>query len=1101
MALTLALQLVLSEKVCTALVREIAPRFIDGQVNMSGISVSLLRRFPSVSANIKDLSITYPAERFDSSDAACGRIDTLASFRRFDVAVSLIPLTKGKVRVRNLSLVRPRAFLHFYADGASNLDVVNIRKDTTDGDTPDSPSFELSAVNIRDLSLKGGTFVRYADEAESLALTLLLRSADLRCRIKMSQWHNATVDLALDSLLLFGRSGADTVLFDLDRMSLQGAGGHLAMNASAKAYAATRAFGRLKVPVDIVSSAMLVKEGETLDVDIPDFNANVATVHLDASARAEFGDTIRFCGKLDIPGARAQELLDGYAVNFYPKAASLRTDAVLCAGVSCDGYLADGAVGRLHAKVDNLSVNATGLNLTAGGCVDNLMGRDPLVEGKATLAASLDKFADLLHNALDINVKGDVDADISAKLHLSNLDIYSLGGAVLKGKITGRDIIVEDPEDSLFAYVRNLDLYAGMMESRSQKGSETLGAAVKIDSLSLQGGRSTSVSGRGLNVMAQTTDQKIKISDSLTLNPMRLYVSISGATLRDSTGMGIRIKDSKETFTLQPSRKDRDVTSLRITSENGRISLRAGEQRLMLSGLAFDAFGRNDGNKSFGRNDGTKASNRRDGRIPLRQRGQLPDYMSERDFRKADIKFDLGETFKTYFRQWNLAGRLSLARGAVVTPAFPQRTRLTSLGCNFTNDRVSLDSIRVISGSSNLSARGNVGNLRNVLQGRGVIRLSLDIFTDSLALNQLLGTYLMGQFNMESRAFANAAACADDDKYEAMVTQTQEPDSLVSPLIVVPGNVDADIRLRGRGVSYSTLDISDIRAGIRLYRRCLQLSGLRAQSNIGVLGLDAFYSTKTKSQLCTGFDLSLQQLEAGDVIELIPKIDSLVPLLKSFDGRINCNIAATASIDTNMNIINNSIDGVMRISGSDLHFQDSPEVTKLARKLLFRNPGRATVDTMTVEGVIKDSKLEIFPFILKADRWTFALAGVQNMDNSFDYHVSLIKSPLILKLGANLSGPDFDNIKLRLGRARYRNVNVPVFTKVIDTTRINLRNSIVHIFDMGVEKALWEHRRSGDVLRNARRKAGYDKSAALDSLEALSGKEQESLDSLRTGRQ
>lgn len=1090
-ALILALQLVLSEKVCTVIVHEVAPQFVDGQVNMDGISVSLLRRFPSVSANIRGLSITYPAERFDTLPAACGRIDTLASFRRFDVAVSLLPLTRGRVHVRNLSLVHPRVFLHFYADGRSNLDIVHLPKDTCAAEEPDSSSFKLHAVSVKRFRLEDGTFVRYTDEEQSLAVTLLLRGADLRCRMRIPQWHNASVSFGLDSLLLFGRSGADTVLFDLDRVDLKGGRGHLMLDASAKAYAATRAFGRLKVPVDILTSATLKREGDLLNVEIPDFKADIATAHLDASARAELGEAISFNAKVDIPGAKAQKLLDDYAVNFYPKASGLRTDAVLRASVSCDGYVGDGTEDRLHASMDNLTVDATGLHLSASADVDNLMGRDPLVRGKATLSAALDQFSDLLHNALNINVKGDVNADVSARMNFSNLDIYNLGGAVLKGKINGKDIMVEAPEDSLFAYVRNVDLYAGMIESRISKGKESLGAMVKIDSLALTGGGSSRITGSGLSVMAQTSDQKIKISDSLSLTPMRLYVKLDGATLRDSTGTGIRIKDSKETFTLQPSRKDRNVTTLRITSENGRISLRSGQQRLMLSGLKFNA---------FGRNDGAKAPNRKGRRIPGRPRRQMPDYMSEKDFRKADIKFDLGETFKSYFRQWNLAGRLSLARGAVVTPAFPQRTRLTSLGGAFTNDKVSLDSLRVISGGSNLSARGSVGNLRNVLQGRGTIRLNLDVSTDSLALNQLLATYLMGQFNLESQAFAKASASEDDGRYEDMVMGSLVPDSLVSPLIVVPGNVDADIRLHGRGVSYSTLDISDIEAGIQMRQRCLRLSGLRAWSNIGFLGLDAFYSTKTKSQLCTGFDLSLQQLEVGNVIDLIPQIDSLMPLLKSFDGRINCNIAATAGIDTNMNVINNSIDGVMRISGSDLHFQDSPEVTKLARKLLFRNPGRATIDTMTVEGVIKDNRLEIFPFILKADRWTLALAGVQNMDNSFNYHVSLVKTPLLLKLGANLSGPDFDNIKLRLGKAKYRNVDVPVFSKVIDTTRINLRKSIAGIFDKGVEKAMDEHRRSADALRAARQKAGYDKSAAVENLEALSGQEQESIDSLRVGR-
>ena len=72
----------------------------------------------------------------------------------------------------------------------------------------------------------------------------------------------------------------------------------------------------------------------------------------------------------------------------------------------------------------------------------------------------------------------------------------------------------------------------------------------------------------------------------------------------------------------------------------------------------------------------------------------------------------------------------------------------------------------------------------------------------------------------------------------------------------------------------------------------------------------------------------------------------------------------------------------------------------------------------------------------------------------------MIKSPLILKFGLNAWGEDFDNIHYGLGKAKYTNANVPVYTKQLDNAQFNLVAAIHNIFELGVEKAMEENRTS-----------------------------------------
>ena len=101
-----------------------------------------------------------------------------------------------------------------------------------------------------------------------------------------------------------------------------------------------------------------------------------------------------------------------------------------------------------------------------------------------------------------------------------------------------------------------------------------------------------------------------------------------------------------------------------------------------------------------------------------------------------------------------------------------------------------------------------------------------------------------------------------------------------------------------------------------------------------------------------------------------------------------------------------------------------------------------------------------------------ALSGIQNLDMSFRYHVSMIKSPMLFRFGVDLYGQDFDNLKFRLGKAKYKNADVPVFSSEIDKTRIDLVSSIRNIFEKGVDKAISEHQKQ-EAITEHKKNIGY----------------------------
>ena len=102
-----------------------------------------------------------------------------------------------------------------------------------------------------------------------------------------------------------------------------------------------------------------------------------------------------------------------------------------------------------------------------------------------------------------------------------------------------------------------------------------------------------------------------------------------------------------------------------------------------------------------------------------------------------------------------------------------------------------------------------------------------------------------------------------------------------------------------------------------------------------------------------------------------------------------------------------------------------------------------------------------------------ALQGSQGFDKSMQYHVSVLKSPLLLRFGIDIYGT-LDNWKMSLGRAKLSGGNIPAFTAQLDTVQLNLANSIRDIYDRGV----------GDVVDFNRRELGslYGRKLHIDSV-------------------
>ena len=1082
--------------------------------------------------------------------SGCGEsVDTLASISRLSASVSLLTLLSGDLKLPHIEVDSPRIFAHTYADGRANWDIFGGESsaeateqpaDTTASENSSAASSAEDSMNIilKNISISGKPKIVYTDSRDSLFAMITLGSMTFDGNFETEGLHKTSADAKLEKLFIAGRYGADTLAFGLDHLKTKAKDDHMHMTAKANTFMATEAFGRMMVPINF-SSDISLPEDPGIAVSLRNIDADIATIpaagHMDIKVR---DDRAVIDGQIDMIKCRIQKVLHQYMALFVPELLEVDTDTEVSATAVISGHydfisgtmpkvditldIPDSQIdystfpekiylgmngefsmdttGRMSTDIHKAAVHTYGLGLDAAFGIDDIMGEDPNIAINGSFRASLDSLRRFLPDTLNIITQGGLSAELDGSIRMSEMDMYKFSNAKLDGRMEGNGIVFQMPDDTIDVNINGLDiiLHPETIKSRRKGGEDRklMGLTGTLASADVTYKDAFSFKGKDLSMGAKSSGINTEEEEE-NVSYVGGHFNAEMMQINDSEGTSIKLDKTKNSFQMRPKRGQPTIPVLTLSNQNLRITYITADNRAILTDskisakAAMNTLDRENRRKAFMDSLATAHPDvPRDSLFVYlrskRMAGAVPSWMTDNDFRSSDIKVDLNETFKKYFREWDIEGSAGIRTGIIMTPYLPLRNILRGAYMSMDNNRIAIDSLKVMAGESEICTNGSVSGLRRVLLGRGNIKMDLNISSGSVNADELMKAYTIGSM-YEPDTSGAAAEMTNSEFLKQVTTETVQTVEPAPSLFVIPGNVVASMKINTSGIKYKDLDISSFVADMVIKERCAQLTGTSMKSNIGGFDLDAFYATRSKEDIKTGFCLDLKDITSERLIGLMPEIGEVMPMIGSIKGQFDCEVAATASLDTTMSLIMPSVNGIARLSGNNLTVSDDETFTSIARMLMFKDKKTGRIDELMVEGAIKDNRLELFPFLLKVDRYALAVSGVQNMDMSYKHHISVLRSPLLIRLGLNISGPDYDNIKFRLGRAQYRAKKMPSFTAVIDQTKNDLKYSIYNIFETGIDQTI-NNKHVDHLIVTHQNSIGYVNAAEMD-MEELSEEE------------
>lgn len=411
---------------------------------------------------------------------------------------------------------------------------------------------------------------------------------------------------------------------------------------------------------------------------------------------------------------------------------------------------------------------------------------------------------------------------------------------------------------------------------------------------------------------------------------------------------------------------------------------------------------------------------------------------------RADVELEAVRG-KRNAKIWRPSGTVDFSGLRAFTPYFPVRFRMPGTRLRFSMNEIQLDSAVVKLGRSDMKLTGSVTNLARSFFRKDTLRGELLVTSERIDCNQLMrameaGTAYAAKVEAGYRDTIGGNGEIDDMDDMPVVSDTADL-SGGSSLFVVPANVDFTFQTDIRQVLFGKLRLDSIHGEVVMRNQCIELSDLELRSSAANMSTSAIYKATDTVKAYSGFALQMHDIRIDSLVTLMPALDTLFPMLRSFAGTVDFHIAAEAWLDSTMMIDLPTLRGAAFLDGRDLVLMDGETFAEISKMLMFKNKERNLIDSISVDLTVKDGIVEIFPFLVEIDRYKAAVGGEHNIDMTFKYHISILKSPLPFKAGVDISG-SLEKMKFRITKAKYKDIFIPSKKAKVDSTQLNLKNRI-----------------------------------------------------------
>ena len=614
--------------------------------------------------------------------------------------------------------------------------------------------------------------------------------------------------------------------------------------------------------------------------------------------------------------------------------------------------------------------------LSATGTVKNLFGK-MLCDIVANGKLHITDFKDFLPEIFT-QYEGKADVNVQTQLAFdpgTGFSVDNISKAIVNGQFKDLKLLYDDTM-SVYSPDLQVDLTFPITE-KPYKIDEWLNAKVKTSELLIRNIRS--------HAKKEIRGSSIQL-DAYTNNLLDSTVELKFATTYKLNQLGMQADTISAQF-LQPEGKFvmKNMNQMRLEYAGNAVNLHVG---------------------SSGQPVGSKFND-------------LYTFFTEKINLQAEI--DYKEQEEHPLLKWSPVVKLQTTNAKAEIRDVAHAMEFPVLNVDFNPQKCVLKKANLKFGQSDIHLTGTITGIEPYLQNKGLLKGNMELVANYLNLNELIA--LVDGFGAPDTLLEQAEQLADNKE--------------ATPFIV-PFGVDVNMNTTVKKALYEETEFRNIAGRVYVKDGVLVLEEMGHTNDAARMQLTAMYRTPRMNHLFLGFDFHLLDIKIDKLIAMIPEVDTILPMLKSFSGNAEFHFAAETYLKSNYDIKYSTLRGAAAINGHDLVVLDNETYKTIAKKLMFNKKTQNKIDSLSTEITIFRNEVDVYPFLLSIDKYQAVISGRHNLDLTYDYNISLFKP---IRIGLDIIGLE-DKLKFKVGKAKYATMFQPEKQKVVENKILELKSLI-----------------------------------------------------------
>ncbi len=1034
---------ILPSRKLTPLVVNLANEYLDASLTCDRIELTYFETYPYLGIAIdKGTLTTVVATDSTSANVLLNKPDTLVAFDQCIVSFNPLAYVFNRtIGIQEIYIKKPSIYGYTNQQGINNWDIVSSANQALD-DSTDQQSTALPAIYVEQMRIENGTVTFYDTPKKlytkvegfyfNLNGNMTSATSELKLKTGWDAFKFYSSVYSLENTLKLDLESDFVISDNMKRITLNHAEmlvnklpfnlkGSIFNNDKLKQLDINLAYG-----LEVEDLNTLLAFAPKSMIDQLNMKAN-GSIALNGAINGILTDSI-------YPIITADCLLkDGSIEN---KSTNDKINEIqLHIGTRLDMAHSDSSYVSLKNFFIKSNTSAFSMN---GSATDLLV--NPEIEAKLKGNINFTELSKMLMSPDTLVATGDVAVDMNTQFRLNDLIASNYGKIKSQGSLSIDDFkIVSTPYDINMLITKARLLLDSQHQTDLSTEEKYMNGTLSVDSIHVNWKE---------HVITRLGNLELSLSappviDTTAIVPLHAHVKFSTfrTLMPDSVWLWSGKSEIKGSIGPSKTNKKRAIINAVVQMDSLAYLYPQYRSAILLTGGKFNI-------NAFPFMRDTAFVNRRN-------RAMAQKINQSNKKQQANDAF-LSSSTSGFLKQWDLRGSVLFDKFKASTPLFPLPVSMRGSTVKFTTNDVSLSNAKLQLGDSDLTLSGKISGLRSVLLKGGKLKGALDVRSNLIDCNQLISAISSGIIYSEelaqkrlnptrsiaSDSIANTDNFVDFEAATVLINDSSEVTSLdTTGLFVLPKFLDLDLHILAKKINFKELTLENVLGEVLFKNQKIQLTDLTATSNMGDFNLTMNYVAKNKKEASTGFDLNMKNIHVDGLIGLFPAIDSLMPMMRSFKGVVDCQIAATSKLDSSFSIVLPSLHAATYMRGKDMVLMDGEAFAEISKTLMFKNKKENHINNIAVDVIIKDNKIEVFPFLIEIDRYRVAVGGTHNLDMTYNYHISVLKSPVPFKLGVDVTG-NLEDFKYRITKCKYKNIFKPTKTSEIDTTQINLRQKV-----------------------------------------------------------